>query len=219
MGQYFTEGYFGMHRERLSALMDGEIFDSELIHTILQDVSLQKRWESYHLIRDSLRGDINQVIHLNITDKVEQALANEPIQIVPDAIPESQPDPSTWCSMPFWRKLRPWVNQITQVGVAASVAVAVIAGVQNYNTVNIEADGKSELPIFNTVPIMGAASPVSLNVFNDQLLAHPQFEHLEQRNRRLGMLLQQYELGRRSTLDQTVTSSSPSAEKSHLGAE
>lgn len=62
-----------MHRERLSALMDGEIFDSELIHTILQDVSLQKRWESYHLIRDSLRGDINEVIHLDITGKVEQA--------------------------------------------------------------------------------------------------------------------------------------------------
>lgn len=208
-----------MHRERLSALMDGEIFDSELIHTILQDVSLQKRWESYHLIRDSFRGDINEVIHLDITGKVEQALASEPIQIAPDAIPESQPEPASWRLMPFWRKLRPWANQITQVGVAASVAVAVIAGVQNYNTSNIETDGKSDSPIFNTVPIMGAASPVSLNVSNDQLFAQPQTEQLEQRNRRLGLMLQQYELERRSMLNQSVTSSSPVVEKTHSGAE
>lgn len=208
-----------MHRERLSALMDGEIFDSELIQTILQDVSLQKRWESYHLIRDSLRGYINEVIHLDIIDKVEQALASEPIQIAPNAIPESQPAPASWCLMPFWRKLRPWSNQMTQVGFAAIVAVAVIEGVQTYNTSSIETDVKSDSPIFNTVPIMGAASPVSLNVSNDQLFAHPQTEQLEQRNRQLGLMLQQYELERRSTLNQNVTSSSPVAEKSYSGAE
>lgn len=208
-----------MHRERLSALMDGEIFDSELIHTILQDVSLQKRWESYHLIRDSLRGDINEVIHLDITDKVEQALASEAIQIAPNAIPESQAVPVSRCLMPFWRKLCPWANQMVQVGVAASVAVAVIAGVQNYNTSSIENDVKSDSPIFNTVPIMEAASPVSLNVSNDQLFVHPQTEQLEQRNRRFGLMLQQYELERRSMLNQRVTSSSPVAEKSYSGAE
>lgn len=208
-----------MHKERLSALMDGKIFDSELIHTILQDVSLQKRWESYHLIRDSLRGDINEVIHRDITDKVEQALASEPIQIAPNAIPESQPAPASWYLMPFGRQLRPWANQMTQVAVAASVAVAVIAGVQNYNTSSVETDVKFDSPIFNTVPIMGAASPVSLNVSNDQLLAHPQTEQLEQRNRRLGLMLQQYDLERRSTLNQSVTSSSAVAEKSYSGAE
>ncbi|MFS1538516.1 MAG: RseA family anti-sigma factor [Candidatus Phlomobacter fragariae] len=208
-----------MHRERLSALMDGEIFDSELIHTILQDVSLQKRWESYHLIRDSLRGGINEVIHLDITGKVEQALASEPVQIASDAKPELRPEPASWRLMHFWRKLCPCANQMAQVGVAASVAVAVIAGVLNYNTSNIETDGKYDLPIFNTVPIIGAASPVSLNVFNDQLFAHSQTEQLEQRNRRLGLMLQQYELERRSTLNRSVTSSSPIAEKPHSGAE
>ncbi|CAA2929497.1 RseA family anti-sigma factor [Arsenophonus endosymbiont of Bemisia tabaci] len=138
-----------MHRERLSALINGEIFDSELIHTILQDVALQKRWESYHLICDSLRGEINEVIHLDITDKVEQALASEPIQIAPNAIPESQPVTASWYLMPFSRKLCPWANKMTQVGFAASVAVTIIAGVQNYNTSSIETDVKSDSPIFN----------------------------------------------------------------------
>ncbi|WP_255487219.1 hypothetical protein [Arsenophonus endosymbiont of Bemisia tabaci] len=51
------------------------------------------------------------------------------------------------------------------------------------------------------------------------MFAHPKTEQLEQRNRGLGLMLQQYELERRSMLNQSVTSFSPVAEKSYSRAE
>ncbi|WP_268648233.1 RseA family anti-sigma factor, partial [Escherichia coli] len=47
-----------MQKEKLSALMDGESFDSELLSSLSQDRTLQQSWQSYHLIRDTLRGDV-----------------------------------------------------------------------------------------------------------------------------------------------------------------
>ncbi|EFE63185.1 conserved hypothetical protein, partial [Escherichia coli B088] len=47
----------GMQKEQLSALMDGETLDSELLNELAHNPEMQKTWESYHLIRDSMRGD------------------------------------------------------------------------------------------------------------------------------------------------------------------
>ncbi len=46
-----------MQKEQLSALMDGETLDSELLNELAHNPEMQKTWESYHLIRDSMRGD------------------------------------------------------------------------------------------------------------------------------------------------------------------
>lgn len=62
-----------MQKEKLSALMDGESFDSELLSSLSQDRTLQQSWQSYHLIRDTLRGDIGQVMHFDIADRVAAA--------------------------------------------------------------------------------------------------------------------------------------------------
>ncbi len=51
------EKVLGMQKEKLSALMDGETLDSELLKELAHDPGMQKTWESYHLIRDSMRGD------------------------------------------------------------------------------------------------------------------------------------------------------------------
>lgn len=45
-----------MQKEQLSALMDGETLDSELLNELAHNPEMQKTWESYHLIRDSMRG-------------------------------------------------------------------------------------------------------------------------------------------------------------------
>ena len=37
--------------------MDGETLDSELLNELAHNPEMQKTWESYHLIRDSMRGD------------------------------------------------------------------------------------------------------------------------------------------------------------------
>ncbi len=44
-----------MQKEQLSALMDGETLDSELLNELAHNPEMQKTWESYHLIRDSMR--------------------------------------------------------------------------------------------------------------------------------------------------------------------
>lgn len=59
-----------MQKEKLSALMDGETLDSELLGILSKDKALQQSWQSYHLIRDTLRGDVGNVLHLDIASRV-----------------------------------------------------------------------------------------------------------------------------------------------------
>ena len=54
-----------MQKEQLSALMDGETLDSELLNELAHNPEMQKTWESYHLIRDSMRGDTPEVLHFD----------------------------------------------------------------------------------------------------------------------------------------------------------
>ncbi|WP_058913194.1 anti-sigma-E factor RseA [Entomohabitans teleogrylli] len=191
-----------MQKEKLSALMDGETLDSELLNQLSNDKALQQTWGSYHLIRDTLRGDTSEVMHFDISARVMAAIANESVQTVTPIIPEQQPAPHLWQKMPFWQKVRPWASQITQVGVAACVSLAVIVGVQQYNNTS-DATGQPETPVFNTLPMMGKASPVSLGVPSDNTVATGagQQQAQEQR-RRINAMLQDYELQRRLHAEQ-----------------
>lgn len=59
-----------MQKEQLSALMDGETLDSELLNERL--LPEMKTRESYHLIRDSMRGD-TPGYHFDISSRVMAA--------------------------------------------------------------------------------------------------------------------------------------------------
>ncbi|WP_312464127.1 RseA family anti-sigma factor, partial [Pantoea endophytica] len=148
-----------MQKEKLSALMDGETLDNELLASLSKDADLQHSWESYHLIRDTLRGDIGEVLHFDISARVAAAIENEPARKVTSLIPEAQPEPARYEKMPFWRRGGSWAAQLTQVGVAACVSLAVIVGVQHYNSSPTgSATEASDSPAFNTLPMMGKAS-------------------------------------------------------------
>ena len=182
-----------MQKEKLSALMDGETLDDEVLSALSEDAVLQKQWESYHLIRDTLRGDVAPVMHFDIAARVAAAIENEPLKSAATPLLEAQPKPERYGSMPFWHKVRPWAAQLTQIGVAACVSLAVIVGVQHYNQ---PADGQSqsESPVFNTLPMMGQASPVSLGVPSETSSAPQQ---AQDQRRRVNAMLQDYELQRR----------------------
>lgn len=152
-----------MQKEKLSALMDGETLDNELLNELERSSEMQKTWESYHLIRDTLRGDTSEMLHFDISARVMAAIENEPVRQTVPLIPESQPAPHQWRQMPFWQKVRPWASSLTQMGVAACVSLAVIVGVQQYNGQS-DTSQQPEAPVFNTMPMMGKASPVSLGV-------------------------------------------------------
>ncbi|MDC9612353.1 anti-sigma-E factor RseA [Xenorhabdus khoisanae] len=188
-----------MQREKLSALMDGEALDSEVVHLVSEDAAMQKQWERYHLVRDVMRGDVGDVLHLDIASQVALALEKEPVQINPAAVLESQPEPKTWVRMPFWGKIRPWASQITQVGIAACVSLTVIIGVQQYNSSSsVDTDIQSDTPVFNTLPVMGSASPVGLATpVDDEAFGGDLSMQVRESNKRIDAMLQQYELTRR----------------------
>ena len=112
-----------MQKEKLSALMDGETLDNELLNELSRSSEMQKTWESYHLIRDTLRGDTAEVLQFDISARVMAAIENEPVRQTAPLIPESQPAPHQWRQMPFWNKVRPWASSLTQMGVAACVSL------------------------------------------------------------------------------------------------
>ncbi|MDX7999322.1 anti-sigma-E factor RseA [Xenorhabdus sp. Reich] len=188
-----------MYREKLSALMDGEALDSEVVRLVSEDEVTQQQWERYHLVRDVLRGDVGEVLHLDIASQVALVLEKEPVHINPSAVLESQPKPETWADMLFWNKIRPWIGQITQVGVAACVSLAVIVGVQQYNgDGSVEVDSQSDVPVFNTLPVMGSASPVGLATpVDDEAFGGDLSTQVRESNKRIDAMLQQYELSRR----------------------
>lgn len=80
-----------MQKEQLSALMDGETLDSELLNELAHNPEMQKTWESYHLIRDSMRGDTPEVLHFDISSRVMAAIEEEPVRQPATLIPEAQP--------------------------------------------------------------------------------------------------------------------------------
>ncbi len=188
-----------MHNEKLSALMDGESFDNELLNDLSRDDELQQSWQRYHLIRDTIRGDIGETLHLDIAGRVAAAIAKEPVRLVPGVIDakESQPAPETWHKLPFWHKARPWAAQLTQIGLAACVSLAVIVGVQHYNQ-PVNNDAQPEAPVFNTLPMMGQASPVSLGVPSASTTAdNGSQQQVQEQRKRINAILQDYELQRR----------------------
>ena len=191
----------GMQKEKLSALMDGETLDNELLNELSRSSEMQKTWESYHLIRDTLRGDTAEMLQFDISARVMAAIENEPARQVAPLIPESQPAPHQWRQMPFWQKVRPWASSLTQMGVAACVSLAVIVGVQQYNG-HSDASQQPEAPVFNTMPMMGKASPVSLGVPADASAGSGQQAQVQEQRRRINAMLQDYELQRRLHAEQ-----------------
>jgi anti sigma-E protein, RseA len=126
------------------------------------------------------------------------AIENEPVRLATPLIPEAQPAPHQWQNMPFWKKVRPWASSLTQMGVAACVSLAVIVGVQHYNG-QTDATQQPETPVFNTLPMMGKASPVSLGVPADASApaGTGQQQQVQEQRRRINAMLQDYELQRR----------------------
>ena len=158
--------------ENLSALIDGEndassSSSTQLLEAVKTDTDLQLKWKSYHLIRDGLRQEVPEIINFDIADKVAQALESEPAILAPK---------KAWRDIPLVGNVVPFVKQGGQMAIAASVAVAMIIGVQQLNQQDVEQP-------FNAAPhirgIQGGLSPVSL----DQTRAIPNSNGVEQKRR------------------------------------
>ena len=137
-------------QEKLSAFMDGETDTAEIMEAILNDEELKAKWQRYHVIRSGLRKEATVAPEMDITAAVAAALDSEPTVMAPKR--------SGWKSLPLIGNVVPFAKQSGQFAVAASVAVAVILGVQQMN----QPEPTEPFSTFETPGRIGGLSPVSL---------------------------------------------------------
>ncbi|MFQ1655103.1 RseA family anti-sigma factor [Aeromonas veronii] len=151
------------NKEQISALMDGDLSDAEVLNELEMDSDLQDTWGRYHLIGDAMRGDLPVNLQLDLSDSIMAALEDEPTILAPKPVemapvlqPVVAPVKTDSNVVPLFRRVG---QQLGQYAIAASVAAAVIFGVQQYQG----QDGVPANPVLNTIPIGGSAAPVSVH--------------------------------------------------------
>ena len=184
-----------MQKELLSAYMDGEQVNPTFTEQLCQDAELQESWEDFHTIRSIMRQESNVVLGADFTAKMESLIATEEIQ-VPNAM-TSQPLPQEVEDAPFMQKLKAWFMPITQVAVAASVCLVAVLGVQSFNAKST-VQSAVDAPVLQTLPFNNGVQEVSYNAPSKDVMTA---EQLEQKNKRIGAMLQSYELQRRVYAD------------------
>jgi sigma-E factor negative regulatory protein RseA len=158
--------------ENLSALVDGEYDTSTtssslLLDAVKNDAELQLKWKSYHLIRYGLRQELPANINFDIADKIAKAIEAEPAILAPK---------KTWRDLPLVSNIIPFAKQGGQMAIAASVAVAMIIGVQQVNESEVNQPFNAAPPIRG---IQGGLSPVSF----DQTRSIPNSDAVQQKRR------------------------------------
>ena len=184
-----------MQKELLSAYMDGEQVNPTFTEQLCQDAELQESWEDFHTIRSIMRKESNVVLGADFTAKMESLIATEEIQ-VSNAM-TSQPLPQEVENAPFMQKLKAWFMPITQVAVAASVCLVAVLGVQSFNAKST-VQSAVDAPVLQTLPFNNGVQEVSYNAPSKDVMTA---EQLEQKNKRIGAMLQSYELQRRVYAD------------------
>lgn len=184
-----------MQKELLSAYMDGEQVNPTFTEQLCQDAELQESWEDFHTIRSIMRKESNVVLGADFTAKMESLIATEEIQVSNAMM--SQPLPQEVENAPFMQKLKAWFMPITQVAVAASVCLVAVLGVQSFNAKST-VQSAVDAPVLQTLPFNNGVQEVSYNAPSKDVMTA---EQLEQKNKRIGAMLQSYELQRRVYAD------------------
>ncbi|WP_323880287.1 sigma-E factor negative regulatory protein [Aeromonas caviae] len=191
------------NKEQLSALMDGDLSEIEVLNELGTDPALQDTWSRYHLIGDAMRGDLPVNLQLDLSDSIMLALEDEPAILAPKpAQPAASQVQPAGKVIPFVRRFG---QQVGQYAIAASVAAAVIFGVQQYQG----KDGVPTSPVLNTIPVGGSAAPVSVHYPQDgsrtgvrqQGLSEQQMQ--EQRER-INAFLRDHQLQQRLLQDKQI---------------
>ena len=191
------------NKERISALVDGELQDNVLLEQLSAEAELADTFARYHLYGDALRNDLPKHLHLDLSDSIMAALADEAPHAVSsfgnaelqyganDQSYQAIAEPESNVVRPtFGRRFAPIMRYAGQFAIAASVSAALIVGVQQYSQQDMQA------PVLNTVPLSGSATPVSLNYKRQPQQASQEQALLEQQ-RRIHELLMDHELQQR----------------------
>jgi len=168
-----------MQKELLSAYMDGEEVSAELTKQLCQDKDSQKSWAAYHTVRSVMRKESPVLLGADFTAKMADLIELEEVN-----------------SLPFVQKLKAFFAPMTQIAVAAGVCLVAVVGVQSFNAKSTSVT--PENPVLQTLPFNNSVQEVSYNAPTKDVATS---EQVEQKNRRIGTMLQNYELQRRMHAD------------------
>ena len=196
------------NKEQISALMDGDLSDAEVLNELEMDSDLQDTWGRYHLIGDAMRGDLPVNLQLDLSDSIMAALEDEPTILAPKPVetapvlqPAVAPVKTDSNVVPLFRRVG---QQLGQYAIAASVAAAVIFGGQQYQG----HDGVPANPVLNTIPIGGSAAPVSVHYpQQDGARARQQGlteQQMQEQRERINAFLRDHQLQQRLLQDRQI---------------
>ncbi|MCH1928701.1 anti-sigma factor [Shewanella sp. A25] len=141
-------------QEWVSAAVDGET-DAQTLAELVADTHSHNKWHNYHLIGDAMRGELPQTMVLDLSASIAAAIELEPAIVAPQAS-----SAATAAENVTQNKVVPLFKQFGQYAIAATVAMFAIVGVQNFSEPTDDAASPS--PVLLTRPLVGSASPVSL---------------------------------------------------------
>lgn len=180
-----------MQKELLSAYMDGEDVSSELTKALCNDESLQQSWATYHTVRAVMRKESPIILGGDFTAKMANLIEAEEIEHI--SVTVSQPTVAEVNKLPFMQRMKTMFAPMTQFAIAAGVCLVAVIGVQSYNA-KTDASRASDTPVLQTLPFNNSVQEVSYNAPSKDVVTASQ---VEQKNRRIGAMLQNYELQRR----------------------
>lgn len=186
--------------EQMSAFMDGELPASSVIDSVGEESELRDKWNRYHLARSVMRNELPDGKLIDISASVAAALDAEPVVLAPNATKSNS------LFSQFTAKVIPFAKQSGQFAVAASVAAAVIIGVQTYN----KPDTTEPFTTLATGAPQGGLAPVSLN--QTRVLPLEEEQSVIETRRQIQALINDHEQQIKLRSVKAETSSSTSAE-------
>ncbi|MGI2854358.1 sigma-E factor negative regulatory protein [Shewanella algae] len=178
-------------QEWVSAAVDGET-DAQTLAELAGDTASHDKWRNYHLIGDAMRGELPSAIPLDLSASIAAAIDKEPTIVAPVTS-----TPASVANEPqrHGGRVIPMFKQFGQYAIAATVAMVAIVGVQNYNQTPESQDPAS--PVLITRPLVGSASPVSLQTGPVQQPQGYTNEQLIEQRRRINSYIQDHMLQQR----------------------
>lgn len=190
-------------QERLSAYMDGQAVDTGFIDTLTDSPELQQKWASYHTIRSVMHGD-EVILGADFSAKMEALLENEEIESQATIAQEKPMQEKKGLLL----KLKRWGTPVLQAGIAASVCLVAVLGVNSIRS-NDEV-AQVQQPMLQTLPFTNSVETVS---YNAPAHSQPTAQQLELQQRKINALLENHELQRRTNHIKDVTLSEVEKQK------
>lgn len=182
------------NREALSAYMDGHNINGKFSDSLCHSAELQQKWANYHTIRSVMRGE-ELLLGSDFSTKMEMLLADEKMEELTEKVSGKVQKRG------LLLKLKTWSTPLMQAGIAASVCLVAVLGV-NLMQSNDEV-AQAEQPVLQTLPFSNSVQQVS---YNAPAKEQPTAEQLEYQQNRINALLQNHELQRRTNAGAVVLS-------------